>query len=52
MTRSSRLTKLLLTSQMYEDLKEMLAQCDFVTLHLPANDEDKGHGKQKSLSVQ
>lgn len=26
----------------YEDLKEMLSQCDFVTLHLPANDGTKG----------
>ena len=26
----------------YADLKEMLAVCDFVTIHIPANDSTKG----------
>ena len=26
----------------YEDLKEMLAECDYVTIHIPANDSTKG----------
>ena len=26
----------------YEDLKEMLAVCDYVTIHIPANDSTKG----------